>query len=354
MENNLNNRMNEKVLPIVAAVVGHSIWGFSYLFTRMALSVTSPDVLLTVRFSIAFLILNILILTGKFKLSLKGKSAGLLAAFSIMEPIYFYCESYGILYTNVTYSGVVLSIVPIVAMLFAAIFIKEYPAKRQLVFCILPIAGVIMITLSGSELGIIKPIGILLLAFTLFASAGYRTLNRKLAEKYTSFERTYFMIGVSWAVFVVTGLIKEKGDLSKFIQPLSHTEFLIPVIILSVFCSVLCYNIVNYAAGKMSVMTLAIYGTLTTICSMFSGVIFLGEPLTPVSFIGSRLIIFGVWQVTKAAPPDSSSGKASDVKGDADVKEAAGAVEAHDVKEAADSGENLSDHIFAGDSSEKI
>ena len=105
MENNLNNRMNEKVLPIVAAVVGHSIWGFSYLFTRMALSVTSPDVLLTVRFSIAFLILNILILTGKFKLSLKGKSAGLLAAFSIMEPIYFYCESYGILYTNVTYSG---------------------------------------------------------------------------------------------------------------------------------------------------------------------------------------------------------------------------------------------------------
>ena len=123
--------MNEKVLPIVAAVVGHSIWGFSYLFTRMALSVTSPDVLLTVRFSIAFLILNILILTGKFKLSLKGKSAGLLAAFSIMEPIYFYCESYGILYTNVTYSGVVLSIVPIVAMLFAAIFIKEYPAKRK-------------------------------------------------------------------------------------------------------------------------------------------------------------------------------------------------------------------------------
>ena len=109
-----------------------------------------------------------------------------------------------------------------------------------------------------------------------------------------------------------------------------------------------CYNIVNYAAGKMSVMTLAIYGTLTTICSMFSGVIFLGEPLTPVSFIGSLLIIFGVWQVTKAAPPDSSSGKASDVKGDADVKEAAGAVEA------ADSGETSGDHIFAEDSSEKI
>lgn len=304
MENNLNRKKNEKVLPIIAATLGHSIWGFSYLFTSIALEEASPDVLLTVRFSIAFIILNILLLTGKFKLSLRGKSAGLLAAFSILEPIYFYCESYGIMYTNVTYSGVVLSIVPVVAMLFAAIFIKEYPTKKQLLFCGLPIAGVIMITLSGSKLGIVRPIGMLLLAFTLFASAGYRTLNRKLAEKYTSFERTYFMIGVSWVIFVTTSLIKEDGDISKFTEPLSNPRFIVPVLILSVFCSVLCYNIVNYAAGKMSVMTLAIYGTLTTICSMFSGVIFLGEPLTPVSFIGSILIIFGVWQVTKAAPEE--------------------------------------------------
>ena len=304
MEHNLNHKTNEKVLPIIAAILGHSIWGFSYLFTSIALQEASPDVLLTVRFSIAFLILNILLLTGKFKLSIRGKSAGLLAAFSILEPVYFYCESYGIMYTNVTYSGVVLSIVPIAAMLFAIIFIKEYPTKKQLLFSGLPIAGVIMITLSGSRLGIVRPIGILLLAFTLFASAGYRTLNRKLAEKYTSFERTYFMIGVSWIIFVITSLIKEDGDISKFTAPLANPRFMVPVLILSVFCSVLCYNIVNYAAGKMSVMTLAIYGTLTTICSMFSGVIFLGEPLTPVSFIGSLLIIFGVWQVTKAAPPD--------------------------------------------------
>ncbi len=328
MENNLNNKMNEKVLPIVAATLGHSIWGFSYLFTSMALEVASPDVLLTIRFSIAFIILNIMLLTGKFKLSIRGKSAGLLAAFSILEPIYFYCESYGIMYTNVTYSGVVLSVVPIVAMLFAAAFIKEYPTKKQLIFCILPITGVIMITLSGSKLGIVRPIGMLLLAFTLFASAGYRTLNRKLAEKYTSFERTYFMIGVSWFVFVITGLIKEGGDVSKFTAPLSNPHFIVPVLILSVFCSVLCYNIVNYAAGKMPVMTLAIYGTLTTICSMFSGVIFRGEPLTPVSFIGSLLIIFGVWQVTKAAPSEKSF-KASE---SASIKKAVSAKDLEDNK----------------------
>lgn len=299
MENDLNRRPNEKALAVTAAIVGHSLWGFSYMFTQIALTVSSPDVLLTVRFFVAFLILNILMLTGKFRLTLKGKSVWLLIVFSLLEPVYFYFETYGILYTNVTYSGVVLSICPIVAMGFAAIFIKEYPSAKQVLFAFLPIIGVIMITLSGSEMGVIQPVGILLLFITLMISASYRTINRKLSETYTAFERTYFMIGACFVVFTIVSLIREKGDLSKFTDPLTKVDFVVPMLMLSIFCSVLCYNIVNFAAGNMSVMTLSIYGTLTTICSIFSGVIFLGEPLTPVILISSVLIIFGIWQVTR-------------------------------------------------------
>ena len=82
---------------------------------------------------------------------------------------------------------------------------------------------------------------------------------------------------------------------------------MVAVLTLSVFCSVICYTIVNYAAGKLSVVTLSIYGTLTTICSTFAGVVFLGEPLTPVAFLASLLIIFGVRQVTAAARPEQDA-----------------------------------------------
>ena len=47
MENNLNRRLNERALAVTAAIVGHSLWGFSYMFTQIALTVASPDVLLT-------------------------------------------------------------------------------------------------------------------------------------------------------------------------------------------------------------------------------------------------------------------------------------------------------------------
>ena len=68
---------------------------------------------------------------------------------------------------------------------------------------------------------------------------------------------------------------------------------------LSVFCSVVCNLLVNYAAGKMPVVKLSSLGSLTTLCSMFAGALFLNEPLTPGLLWGSVLILEGIRQVTK-------------------------------------------------------
>lgn len=293
----------EKTLAILAAITGHSIWGFSYLFSKMALQVSSPNILLSVRFTLAFIIVNIMLLTGKCKLSFKGKPIGQLVILGILEPVYFYFESYGILYTNATCAGLVLSAVPVAGLLMAAVFLKEYPTVRQIAFCFFPIVGVILITISGSELGIITPIGGILLLCTLLSSAGYRTMNRKTSQTYTSFERTYMIMAVASVVFTTVSLISLKGDITPYIDAFKHWDFVVPVLVLSSCCSVLCYSVVNYAAARMTVMTLSIYATITSIVSMFSGVIFLHEPMTLQSFAGALLVIFGIWQVTKSAAP---------------------------------------------------
>mgnify|MGYP002560211428 CR=1 FL=1 len=91
----------------------------------------------------------------------------------------------------------------------------------------------------------------------------------------------------------------KKGDLAAYVRPLSDPKFLICVVVLSLFCSILCNNMVNYAAGKMSVVKLSSLGSLTTLCSMFAGVVLLHEPLTPALLLGSVLILVGIRQVTK-------------------------------------------------------
>lgn len=100
-------------------------------------------------------------------------------------------------------------------------------------------------------------------------------------------------------IFTLAAIRTVKGDLSAYLKPLSESSFLFSVLMLSVFCSVVCNMLVNYAAGRISVVKLSLLGSLTTLCSLFAGVIFLNEPLTPGIFVGAVLILVGIRQITK-------------------------------------------------------
>jgi drug/metabolite transporter (DMT)-like permease len=57
----------------LAALVANIIFGFSFLFSKIALQVADPLIILAVRFTVAFLILTVLWLTGMVKMQFKGK-----------------------------------------------------------------------------------------------------------------------------------------------------------------------------------------------------------------------------------------------------------------------------------------
>ena len=286
--------MSRTALPVLAVCAGYIIWGFSFLFIQTALNYAEPNVMLAVRFVIAFLLINIPLLTKKQTISLKGKPVKTLILFSLLEPVYFFIESYAVLYTNTTYTGVGLAVSPIFSIALAAVLLKEFPSHRQLLFCTLPITGVIIMTVSGSSLGIVSPVGMLFLAGLCLASATKKTLNRVSSMDFTTYERTYFIMLSNAVTFPVAALISTKGQLSSFVEPLTHPQFILSILVLCIFCSVAANMLVNYAAGKMSVARFSSFGTITTVCSAFAGVIFLGEPCTPPIFIGAALIIIGI------------------------------------------------------------
>ncbi|GFI61266.1 hypothetical protein IMSAG049_00423 [Clostridiales bacterium] len=221
----------------------------------------------------------------KYKISFKGKNLRPILLLGIMEPLYFYAESQGILYTNATYSGIVLSVVPVVSIALAAVFLKEYPTSRQAVFSLLPVAGVVISAVSGCSLGIVTPLGAFFLTVTCLSSAAYKIFNRKAAEEFSVFERTYAVIFICSLIYTISGLHSLNWSFKEYIAPVFNPYFILPVLVLSIFCSVICNLLVNYAAGKLSVAKFSAFGTLTTLFSMFSGVLFLGEPFTAVCLL---------------------------------------------------------------------
>jgi len=291
---------NSSAKAIICAALCNIIWGFSFLFTQFGLDASPhPNVMLSHRFLIAALFMVVLLLMGKGKISFKGKNLLPIATMLILQVVYRFLETYALLHSNTTISGLVLAVVPIVTIGTGALLLREYPTRRQALFCFLPVTGVILMTVSGKDLGILKPLGMILLLLTMLTSALYKTVNRKAAEDFNTFERSFLMLSNAGIVFTLMGLNSVGWDVKIYLSPLLDLKYLVSVLILGLLCSVTAQLLNNYATGRMSVFKMSSFGALSTLCSVFAGVVFLKEPMNWMLLLGAVLILVGIQQVTK-------------------------------------------------------
>lgn len=175
--------MNQSVKATLAGLLGYSIFGFSFLFSKIALDLTTPFVLLSVRFLTAFLVLNLLLLTGKMTLSLKGKPVKLLLLLGLVQPVlYFICEAYGIAVTSASFSGVMIGLAPVVGLVFGILFLKEKCTIFQAVCTVLSVVGVAMTTTGG--FGGASLSGFLLLMGAVVSAALFAIISRSAAAHF--------------------------------------------------------------------------------------------------------------------------------------------------------------------------
>lgn len=299
-------------LPLFCAYLGHIIWGLGNLFTKIALEYTTPNVVLSQRFALSVILMLLWMAIRNKWISFRGKRIGPVALLVATQVAYYIFETYGIQMTNATVSGVVLAVVPVVAMVIAMIFLREFPTRRQAFFCIFPTAGVILMTLSASSEGVIRPLGVLLLILSCVSSAVYKNANRKASTDFSTFERSFLVLTSSTICFVLWSVFDKEITLKSYFAPLKEPMFVISILVLGVLCSLAANLLVNFAVSRMQVVKLSSFGAVSTLVSMFSGVIFLREQMTLWMFVGAVLILWGVYQVTRPAAASKIEKKTED------------------------------------------
>lgn len=295
-------------LALCSGIGGNVIWGASYLFTRMAQQEAQPMVQLSLRFILAFLLMTVMIPCGWGRICLRGKNLKPLLVLSCVEPLYFFCESYGIYYSNSTFAGVMLAIVPVIAIGMGALLLREYPTRRQFLLCFVPVAGVVLVTVAGSGMGTVRPLGLLLVLGACLFSAVYRVYNKGSSAEFSSFERSYFVIGVCAVVFTAAALFTVHGDLTPFAAALHSRRFVGATVVLSVFCSIVANLLVNYSASVLPMTIFSNLGSLITVCAMFLGIIFLDEPTNAMSLAGSAMVLVGLFLIARASRQPQEKG----------------------------------------------
>ena len=149
--------MKSHTKALIAIILGNSIFGFSFLFSKIALSLTVPSVMLAVRFTVAFLALNLVVLIGKLthtlEFSLKGKPLKYVLLLAIFQPgIYFVSESYGIQLTSSAFAGTIIAVIPMAGILCDVFIMREKVGKKQILCSLGSMAGVAITTLGAQNM----------------------------------------------------------------------------------------------------------------------------------------------------------------------------------------------------------
>lgn len=294
--------MNNERKSMLAAGVAYCIFGLSYLFSKMALNITEPMILLFVRFSVTILVLNLLVFTKVLRIHLKGKNLLGPIFLGILQPVlYFVFENYGLKYTTTSFTGIVSSISPIFTAIMGVLLLREKTNLKQW-FCIgLSIIGVLMVSL-GSEGGKNTWTGCLCLLTAYLLGSFYSILVRKLSEEFTSIELTYVMLTVGFIFFTVFVFLQYRGQtIAMVTDALSHGQFVIACLYLGAAASIGAYMLSNYALARLPVARATIFNSFSTIVSVSSGVILMHDPFTITSAVAFALILIGVYGVNKFA-----------------------------------------------------
>ena len=295
----MNINSKKSILGSLAALVANVIFGFSFLFSKVALSAAHPLIILAVRFTTAFLVLNILWLLGVVKLKFRGKNIKRLILMSLAQPLlYFIFELYGINATSSAISGVIISLVPIAVIILSSLFLKEKATAQQIVCSAVSLICVSLISVFSADGNRSSVLGIMLLLLAVICASVFNILSRSLSGEFSPFERTYMMFLVGTVGFNSVALAGLRGSfIPELITAATSSAFWGAIAYLAVLSSIAAFMLYNYATGNISTVRAASFSNIITVVSLLAGMIFLKERLSVLEIICSLLIILGVFGV---------------------------------------------------------
>lgn len=260
---------------------------------------TTPFIMLSIRFFLTFLILLGIKVIQKRKLSIQKKALRGVLLLGLVQPIlYFIFEAYGVKILPTSYVGIILSIIPIISFLLGFLLLAERVSALQILFAILSIFGVFLTTTQFE--GSFSWLGFFLILGSVVSAAFFNVLSRKLTTHVSAFDRTFVMFGMGFVFFSMMALIEGLTSSTPIdFAFLGNISFWLAMLYLAGVSSVIAFLLINSAMNHATVAQASIFANLTTVIAIFSGVVFLHENIGWVEILGTIIIIGSVLAVTQ-------------------------------------------------------
>jgi drug/metabolite transporter (DMT)-like permease len=290
--------------PYVAAILNATFVGLSFLFTKIAIEESTPIDTLGYRFLIGWLVLTIFMKAlHKEKQSFtfhNKKAILLLMVLALFYPtLFFSFQAFGLHYASSAEGGIIMAFSPAITALLASFFLKEKINLAQILFITLSIFGVVYIFwMNGLEMAISQHHlwGIFYLMLSCISISGYAVLARSLSVSFSPLQLTYIMVTFGMLFFNAFAIGQKliQGRLFEYFWLATKLEFVVSVVFLGVFATMLTSLLSNYILSKLTASKMSIFSNLSTVVSITAGALVLKENIEYYHLIGSVMIITGV------------------------------------------------------------
>ncbi len=285
--------------PHMAGILFAVIFGFTFMFSKVALNYVTPIGLIAYRFIVAFLVIEILRRFKVIHIRFEKKHFKHLFLVAIFQPIlYFLFETYGLQLTTSGEAGMMIAMIPIFVTLLSTVMLKERPKLIQVFFILLSVSGVLFIQISKSTSGLQTGLlGFSLLLLAVLSAALFNIASRSASKTLKPYELTYFMMFAGAITFNIIYIIQLTFEhrITDYLTNLYHIELLLPILYLGIVASIGGFFLVNFALSKLPAHVTSIYANLSTIVAIAAGAFLLSETLYVYHYIGSLMILIGVY-----------------------------------------------------------
>jgi len=272
-----------------------SLWGPSFVATKMALQEIPPFTIAFLRFFVASCLLYPLWRVSDRNTVLhKSDRCHVFLGALVGVTFYFLLANLGLNFTTAADAAMLMAAIPVICLLAETIWLGNAIPWRRGVGIIVSIIGVFMVIrqapLSGGESRVLGDL--LVLAATL-CWAAYTVIGKRLNRvpklAVVAHQAMYGMLMLSPFALLEIG----QWQAPSLVPSLS-------VLYLGLMCSAVTYLLYNYALKVLAASQVSTFLNLVPVIGVVAAMFLLGEEIRPIQMVGGAVILVGVAVSTRS------------------------------------------------------
>jgi drug/metabolite transporter (DMT)-like permease len=285
---------------ILKALCAVTVWGASFVATKISLQYVAPDTVVWLRFSMGVIILGCAVgLSKQFSLP-QGREWGYFALLGFLGITFHqWLQSTGLLTAQATTTAWIITSTPIFIALLGFFILRERLVWYQTAGILLASFGVLLIVTKGElstlTTGRFGTPGDFLVMISAVNWAVFTTLSRPGLKQHPATLMMFYVMGFGW---LFTSILFFAGSGIRQISSIPPDGW-IAIGFLGIFCSGLAYIFWYDALQVLPVAQTGAFLYLEPIITVFVAALLIREAILLATLIGGITILVGVWLVNR-------------------------------------------------------